>query len=187
MQPSACSFSCPVSSINIHATGQNSPKELAALRTTRSLHSLGRAAIFSNNPYVDTAIETLVPQEGLGPSSPASLAAMYAMMPRSAPSSLAGVMGRPSFGRMPKRSSKYAAMQRAKRTLSAGVPFLSEVPFADAVSDVLRDPLVPLLKGEHSKAPTRQPTMYRCACATLRATSRPCRRCFRRISSASPP
>ncbi|GFH33583.1 WW domain-containing protein, partial [Haematococcus lacustris] len=34
--------------------GQSSPSELTALRTTRILQSLGRTAIFSKSPYVDT-------------------------------------------------------------------------------------------------------------------------------------
>ena len=131
----------------IHSSsGQNSPKELAALRTTRTLQNLGRAAIYSSSPYIDSAIETLIPPESLGPTSPAAAAAMYTMMAptTSAPngissSSLAGVImssiaeGRPLFGRLPKRGSKASAMQRARRAVSAGAPFRSEVPFADAV------------------------------------------------------
>lgn len=125
-----------------YGPGQNTPKELAALRTTRTLHNLGRTAIFSNNPYVDAAIETLIPGGPAAMHHP--LMAMAVPAPQSAPaagamqmgSSLGGLSGiNPLllFGRPPRRTSHAAAMQRTKRIISAGAPFRSEVPFADAV------------------------------------------------------
>ena len=120
-----------------YGPGQNTPKELAALRTTRTLHNLGRTAIFSNNPYVEAAIETLLPSAG--PGGPAAMHPLMAVpMPQSAgtmqmSSSLGGSGPLLLFGRPPRRTSHAAAMQRTKRIISAGAPFRSEVPFADAV------------------------------------------------------
>lgn len=144
-----------------YGPGQNSPKELATLRVTRELHNLGRAAIFSSSPYVETAIESLIPRspgavlqvrmavaniqhrftdalivmctpqgtlpwDGSGriPSPEGSKGSFAAAASRERPY---------THGRLPGRGSKSAAMQRARRLVSANAPFLPEVPFADAV------------------------------------------------------
>jgi hypothetical protein len=97
-----------------YGPGQNSPKQLAQLRTTRTLQTLGKAAIYSDNPYVESALETLLP--GTGPMSPTTSVER---------------LGR--SGRLPRKGAKNAAMCRARRVISQGMPFLPEVPFADAV------------------------------------------------------
>lgn len=101
-----------------YGPGQNTPKQLACLRTTKSLQHLGRTAIFSQNPYVDSALETLLH---------AQVSALGAMPCSTSHSD------RRLTGRLPRKGAKAAAMQRARMLVSVGASFRTEVPFADAV------------------------------------------------------
>ncbi|GAX73543.1 hypothetical protein CEUSTIGMA_g994.t1 [Chlamydomonas eustigma] len=108
-----------------YGPGQNSPKELTSLRITRTLHHLGRAAIYSSSPYVQSALESLIPGSAVMQAplmSPPTTSLTHGNLPE-----------RPLLGRLPRRGSKAAAMRRARRLVSAGAPFLPEVPFVDAV------------------------------------------------------
>lgn len=95
------------------------PQDLAALRTTKLIQSLGRQAIYSNNPYVDTAFESLVYGGGS--------IATQAMLPNLA------AEPRRTSGRVPRPGAKAAAIRRAKRLVSQHAPFKPQVPFEDAV------------------------------------------------------
>jgi hypothetical protein len=94
-------------------TTTGNPKQLAAMRTTKALQDLGRAAIYSSSPYISSAIMTLMPP----PPSPSST-------------------DRSSAGQ-----SQAMALRRARRHLSQGAKFRPEVPFEDAmrVCDVVRE------------------------------------------------
>eukprot|EP00195_Chlamydomonas_chlamydogama_P007469 CAMPEP_0202904192 /NCGR_PEP_ID=MMETSP1392-20130828/28276_1 /ASSEMBLY_ACC=CAM_ASM_000868 /TAXON_ID=225041 /ORGANISM="Chlamydomonas chlamydogama, Strain SAG 11-48b" /LENGTH=409 /DNA_ID=CAMNT_0049591711 /DNA_START=191 /DNA_END=1417 /DNA_ORIENTATION=+ len=99
-----------------YGPGQSTPKELAAMRTVRTLQNLGRTAIYSSSPYIDTALETLIPSPGASP---------YMLSPQAAERRL--------HGKLPRRGSKAAALRRAKRLVGENAAFKSEVPFADAL------------------------------------------------------
>ncbi|KAG2432380.1 hypothetical protein HYH02_012952 [Chlamydomonas schloesseri] len=108
-----------------------SPKALTALRTTRMLQSLGQKVIFSNDPYVNSAFESLLTTKVSG-------------VPSDIAPELAELIARraPPGGRLRPRGSKAAALKRAKRLVGAGaLPAASEVPFSDAlrVCDLERD------------------------------------------------
>ncbi|KAG2439630.1 hypothetical protein HXX76_004982 [Chlamydomonas incerta] len=108
-----------------------SPKALTALRTTRMLQSLGQKVIFSNDPYVNSAFESLLTTKVSG-------------VPSDIAPELAELIARraPPGGRLRPKGSKAAALKRAKRLVGAGaVPAASEVPFSDAlrVCDLERD------------------------------------------------
>lgn len=110
--------------------GNLSPKALTTMRTTRMLQSLGQKVIFSNDPYVTSAFESLITSRvdsgGPAPTRP----------------ELAELMARkPPSGRLRAHGSKAAALKRAKRLVGMGANVTAEVPFADAlrVCDLERD------------------------------------------------
>ncbi len=127
--------------LQLHPTygpGQNSPSDLAALRATRMINTLGRTAIYSNSPYVENVFETLV-QHGSVPyvavAAPAggSQQQQQGGQTGSTAGGSTGAEPRRVQGRVPRLGSKAAAVRRAKRLLSQVTPFRPEVPFADAV------------------------------------------------------
>ncbi|KAJ9522970.1 hypothetical protein QJQ45_023774 [Haematococcus lacustris] len=101
--------------------GQSSPSELTALRTTRILQSLGRTAIFSKSPYVDTVFETLVQHVPSQLQLSSSTGPSITAEPRR------------TGGRLPRAGAKAAAVRRAKHLVSKSTPFRVEVPFQDAL------------------------------------------------------
>ncbi|GIL67073.1 hypothetical protein Vafri_20509 [Volvox africanus] len=107
-----------------------SPKAITALRTTKMLQSLGQKVIFSNDPYVNSAFESLITTRVSG------------VPPDLAPDLTELISRKPPGGRLRPKGSKAAALKRAKRLVGAGaVPVASEVPFVDAlrVCDLERD------------------------------------------------
>ncbi|KXZ45827.1 hypothetical protein GPECTOR_50g621 [Gonium pectorale] len=107
-----------------------SPKALTAMRTTRMLQSLGQKVIFSNDPYVNSAFESLLTTRVTG------------VPPDLAPDLAELISRKPPGGRLRPKGSKAAALRRAKRLVGAGaMPVASEVPFVDAlrVCDLERD------------------------------------------------
>lgn len=112
------------------AISQNlSPKALTAMRTTRALKSLGQKVIFSNDPYVNSAVESLLTTrvQGLPPDIAPELAELIARKPPS--------------GRLRPKGSKARALERAKRMIGASAAPSAEVPFYDSVRvcDLERD------------------------------------------------
>lgn len=91
------------------------PKVITQYKTAKMLQQIGQKAVLSNNPYVDTAMETLI-QKGPG-------AEQSEEMP----------MRRPMGGKLPRKGAKAAAMKRAKRLVGAGAAFSPEVPLEDAL------------------------------------------------------
>jgi hypothetical protein len=113
-----------------HETINLSPKAITALRTTRMLQSLGQKVIFSNDPYVNSAFESLITTRVQG------------VPPDLAPDLTELISRKPPGGRLRPKGSKAAALQRAKRLVGAGAaPAASEVPVIDAlrVCDLERD------------------------------------------------
>ncbi|GIL92224.1 hypothetical protein Vretimale_18473 [Volvox reticuliferus] len=113
-----------------HETINLSPKAITALRTTKMLQSLGQKVIFSNDPYVNSAFESLITTRVSG------------VPPDLAPDLAELISRKPPGGRLRPKGSKAAALKRAKRLVGAGaVPVASEVPFVDAlrVCDLERD------------------------------------------------
>ncbi|GLI61527.1 hypothetical protein VaNZ11_003909 [Volvox africanus] len=107
-----------------------SPKAITAMRTTKMLQSLGQKVIFSNDPYVNSAFESLITTRVSG------------VPPDLAPDLTELISRKPPGGRLRPKGSKAAALKRAKRLVGAGaVPVASEVPFVDAlrVCDLERD------------------------------------------------
>lgn len=103
----------PLDFTQLHPTygpGQNSPTDLANWRATHMLQGLGRTALFSNSPYVNNALETIVTHGGGSPDSPPK-----------------------RRGKVRSLGSKQAAIRRAQMALSSTTPFLPQVPFADAL------------------------------------------------------
>lgn len=101
------------------------PKAISQYKTAKMLQSIGQKAIFSNNPYVDTAVETLIHKgpgasnsPGEGPPPPEQ---EYSSSPR-----------RPVAGKLPRKGAKAAAMKRAKRLVGAGAAFTPEVSLMGA-------------------------------------------------------
>ncbi len=112
------------------AISQNlSPKALTAMRTTRALKSLGQKVIFSNDPYVNSAVESLLTTrvQGLPPDIAPELAELISRKPPS--------------GRLRPKGSKARALERAKRMIGASAAPNAEVPFYDSVRvcDLERD------------------------------------------------
>eukprot|EP00201_Polytomella_parva_P016009 CAMPEP_0175068822 /NCGR_PEP_ID=MMETSP0052_2-20121109/17874_1 /TAXON_ID=51329 ORGANISM="Polytomella parva, Strain SAG 63-3" /NCGR_SAMPLE_ID=MMETSP0052_2 /ASSEMBLY_ACC=CAM_ASM_000194 /LENGTH=579 /DNA_ID=CAMNT_0016335871 /DNA_START=194 /DNA_END=1929 /DNA_ORIENTATION=- len=97
----------------------NNPKSISSYKTTRQLQSLGQKAIFSSNPYVDAAFESIAVPRGIPPEP--SETALVAQ-PRRIPT-----------GRLPKRGSKASAIARAKRLVGQGANITTEVPFPDSL------------------------------------------------------
>ena len=94
---------------------QGTPKHLSAMRTTKALLDLGRAAIYSPSPYISSALLSLLNgSTALPPASPSD--------PISSD------------------HSKASSLRRARRLFSQGAKFRPEVPFEDAlrVCEVVR-------------------------------------------------
>ncbi|KAG1656439.1 hypothetical protein FOA52_006981 [Chlamydomonas sp. UWO 241] len=102
-----------------YGPGQNSPKALSNMRTTAKLQGLGRVAIYSSNPYIESALESLVPESEVVPPSPTAI--MHAI-----------ATNRRLPHRLPRKGAKSAALHRARRRVARGTEFRTEVPFADA-------------------------------------------------------
>lgn len=88
-------------------------QELSNIRITKHLQSLGKAAIYSSNPYIESAIESLVPDGELAPVSPTVL--MQAIQ-----------TNRRLPVKLPRKGAKQAAIRRARRRIGKSAEFLSE-------------------------------------------------------------